>query len=39
MDITDILVLKAIGNIVALVGVIYLVWYVFNEGKGILMNI
>ena len=33
MDITDILVLKAIGNIVALVGVIYLVCAYLTKGK------
>ncbi|WP_157197068.1 hypothetical protein [Methanosarcina lacustris] len=39
MDITDKLFLKGIGNIVALVGIIYLLWYVLNEGKAILVNL
>jgi hypothetical protein len=39
MNITDKLVLKGIGNIVALVGIIYLAWYILNEGKAILANL
>ena len=39
MDITDKLVLRGIGNIVSLVGTIYLLWYVLNEGKAILVNL
>lgn len=39
MDITDRLVLKATGNIVALGGIIYLAWYILNEGKAIIQSL
>lgn len=36
MDITDKLFIKGIGGIVALMGIIYLLWYVLNEGREIM---
>jgi len=36
MDIVGKPFIKGIGAIVALIGIIYLLWYVLNEGRGIM---